>query len=482
MPARVDRLERVGGQERDLQQVVPAERVVGVLDVVLAERDRDPHRGELADRQVQRPGVRVADEAEPGPARQPGEPLQRRAGVEPDGAGVVGDTARRPGRARASPRRASRWCAGARRRRRRPASPPGGRAAAASAHIRRTCSRASASVCSIHGIPPTTSAPRSTASRTSSSAPGSRSSPSCGNATTCRSTTPRNSSRSASSGITPSSRALVSTSAKASTWRTPYRTASSTARRAFGSIQLPVVAVLDRRGQLDRVQRRAHLAGGVRRQRGVADPVQRVDLVEVHVPVDEALGHQRARRRRSPRGRSAASRPTAAIRPSSMPICQRPSRPRSVASATTSSWVGTLSIQARAARPGHGTICRRAPIRRQSLPGASSAPTSPEAGTDAAGAGLRVRVARRCQSALVTSPDPAPLMDTDQVVGDDHQDRAQRDAAEHEVVGDLQRDVRRCRRSGRRPGRPGCAAHRSRRRSPPRSWRRSGRSCRRARA
>jgi hypothetical protein len=30
------------------------------------------------------------------------------------------------------------------------------------------------------------------------------------------------------------------------------------------------------------------------------------------------------------------SRSTAVIRPSSMPICQRPSRPRSVASATTS--------------------------------------------------------------------------------------------------------------------------------------------------
>ena len=56
----------------------------------------------------------------------------------------------------------------------------------------------------------------------------------------------------------------------------------------------PVVAVLHRRGELDGVQRGAHVAGGVRREGGVADPVQRVDLVEVHVAVDEALGDQGA--------------------------------------------------------------------------------------------------------------------------------------------------------------------------------------------
>ena len=57
----------------------------------------------------------------------------------------------------------------------------------------------------------------------------------------------------------------------------------------------PVVAVLHRGGELDRVERRAHVTRGVRREGGVADPVQRVDLVEVHVPVDEALGDQGAR-------------------------------------------------------------------------------------------------------------------------------------------------------------------------------------------
>ena len=165
---------------------------------------------------------------------------------------------------------------------------------AASAHIRRTCSWASASVCSIHGMPPTTSAPRSTASRTSSSAPGSRSSPSCGNATTWRSTTPRNSSRSASSGITPSSRAggVDVGEREHVAYAVPHRLEQRAA--GVGLDPAPVVVGLDRRGQLDGVQRGAHLPRGVRRQRGVADPVQRVDLVEVHVPVDEALGDQRA--------------------------------------------------------------------------------------------------------------------------------------------------------------------------------------------
>ena len=64
-----------------------------------------------------------------------------------------------------------------------------------------TCSRASASVCSIHGMPPTTSAPSRIASSHSSAAPGSRSRPSWGNATTWRSTTPRNSSRSVEHGV-----------------------------------------------------------------------------------------------------------------------------------------------------------------------------------------------------------------------------------------------------------------------------------------
>ena len=89
----VEGAERVRGEERDLDHVVPAERVVGVLDVVLAERDREPHRGQLADRQVQRAGVRVGDEAEPGAAGQAGQPFQGRPGVETERAGVVGDAA-----------------------------------------------------------------------------------------------------------------------------------------------------------------------------------------------------------------------------------------------------------------------------------------------------------------------------------------------------------------------------------------------------
>ncbi len=52
------------------------------------------------------------------------------------------------------------------------------------------------SVNSIHGMPPTTSAPSAIACSINSSAPGSRTMPSWANATICRSTMPRNSSRS----------------------------------------------------------------------------------------------------------------------------------------------------------------------------------------------------------------------------------------------------------------------------------------------
>ena len=61
-----------------------------------------------------------------------------------------------------------------------------------------------------------------------------------------------------------------------------------------------VVVRLHRRGQLDRGERGGHVAGGVRRQSGVADllddTVEGVHLVEVQVAVDEALGDQSAGR------------------------------------------------------------------------------------------------------------------------------------------------------------------------------------------
>ena len=53
-----------------------------------------------------------------------------------------------------------------------------------------------------------------------------------------------------------------------------------------------VVVGLHRGRQLDRRERGGHVAGGVRRQRGVTDPIEGVHLVEVQVAVDEALGHQ----------------------------------------------------------------------------------------------------------------------------------------------------------------------------------------------
>ncbi len=208
--------------------------------------------------------------------------------------------------------------------------------AAASVHIRRTCSRASASVSSTHGIPPTTSAPRSTASRTRSSAPGSRSRPSWGKATTWRSTMPRNSSRRASSGITPSSRAEVSTSANASTCRTPNPTAASTARRAFGSIH--------DRSYSDFTAEASSIAVS-------ADPIRfPVYAVSAASPIRSSVCTLSRWRCPStklsvtrPPPASISSRPartssvTATMFPPSTPICQRPARPRSVASATTRS-------------------------------------------------------------------------------------------------------------------------------------------------
>ena len=289
---RCRRPERMGGEEGDLDHVVPAEGVVGVLDVVLSERDGYPIA--VSSRTGRCSGPVCGSLTKPRPARlaRPARRSSEGRGVQPDGAGVVGDTAadqsvlehrvasisvvRRPGSPVSSTSIATR-------------RPCGG----GSAHIRWTCSRASASVCSIHGMPPTTSAPSSIASRTRVSAPGSRSRPSCGNATTCRSTTPRNSSRSASSGMTPSSCAEVSTSANASTCRTPYRTASSTAHRALGSIQERSYSALTAEASSIACIAEA-MAPGVRRERGVAGPVERVHLVQVQVTVHVALGDQPA--------------------------------------------------------------------------------------------------------------------------------------------------------------------------------------------
>ena len=53
-----------------------------------------------------------------------------------------------------------------------------------------------------------------------------------------------------------------------------------------------VVLPLHRRRELDRAQGGAQVTGGVRRQRRVAGPVQRVHLVQVQMGVHEALGDQ----------------------------------------------------------------------------------------------------------------------------------------------------------------------------------------------
>ena len=78
------------GEEGDLEQVVPAERVVRVLDVVLAERHGHAPRQRPFHRQRHRAGVRIADEAQP---HLPGQVEQRVLAVGvvvPDGPRVAG--------------------------------------------------------------------------------------------------------------------------------------------------------------------------------------------------------------------------------------------------------------------------------------------------------------------------------------------------------------------------------------------------------
>ena len=231
---RGDEAEEVGGEEGDLEHVVAAEGVVGVLDVVLAERHRDPEPQELPHGQVQRPGVRVGDEPETGPLARPASrsmdgsaywptarawqatPLPTRSWRSIASASIA--VVRSDGSPASSTSMATR----------RPV-----RAASAQAHS--TWASASASVCSIHGMPPTTSAPISSASSHSCAVPGSRSSPSCGKATTWRSRRPRYSSRTARTAAIPSSPPVVSTSTKAWMCSTPWVSARSSARRMLGS-------------------------------------------------------------------------------------------------------------------------------------------------------------------------------------------------------------------------------------------------------
>ena len=70
--------EQVCCEEHDFQHVLSPERIVGVLAVVLAERDEKALGQKVEHGQVQRAGVRVADEAEPSLAGQAGEAQQGR--------------------------------------------------------------------------------------------------------------------------------------------------------------------------------------------------------------------------------------------------------------------------------------------------------------------------------------------------------------------------------------------------------------------
>ncbi len=94
----------------------------------------------------------------------------------------------------------------------------------------------------------------------------------------------------------------------------------------------PVVVLLDRRRVAhDRAHRLAHLAGRVRRQRAVARHRERVDLVEVQVPVHEGRRHQPALgvdHLQAHRGRPRSPRRTARQRSRD----SRPDRPASARS------------------------------------------------------------------------------------------------------------------------------------------------------
>ena len=297
----------------------------------------------------------------PSPARfaSPARRSSDGRGVEADRAGVVGDAAADQAVLEHRGREHLGGAQATRRPRRRRASPPGARgrprARTSGARARgppRRCARSTG--CRRRrrrrGPPPR---------GRSCSAPGSRSRPSCGNATTWRSTTPRNSSRSASSGITPSSRAVGVDVGEGEhvAYAVPHRLEHRL--RAFALDPGAVVVGLDRRGELDGVQRRAHVAGGVRRQRGVADPVERVDLVEVHVAVGEALRRPARRPRRSPSRPLSVSRSTALIRP-----VVDADLPAAVAARAASrrrrpghGWARVDSIGP--GRRDHGTVCRR---------------------------------------------------------------------------------------------------------------------------
>ena len=86
-------VEQMGGQEGDLEHVVPAVGVVGVLDVVLPERDGYPGPVELPHRKGERAGMGIGDEPQTGPFGQPHEPQQCRLWIEARRPGMAGDAA-----------------------------------------------------------------------------------------------------------------------------------------------------------------------------------------------------------------------------------------------------------------------------------------------------------------------------------------------------------------------------------------------------
>jgi hypothetical protein len=228
----------------------------------------------------------------PSPARFASPPAAAATGVPRSPPPARGRRPRgRRDRGRASPARASRWCEAPGHRRRPRASRPAAAAGGEPAGPVDVPLGVAVAVLD-PGIPPTTSAPSRIASSTSSAAPGSRTPRPAG--------TPRSGRRArpealagrehavqalqAAGGVDVDERLHVQGSVPDRLDQRPRRRSrrSRTGRSRLDLARASSIAVIAE--PID--------PAGVGRQRVVADPRQRVHLVEVQVAVDEALGDQ----------------------------------------------------------------------------------------------------------------------------------------------------------------------------------------------
>lgn len=266
------------GDEGDLEKVVPPERVVGVLDVVLAERDRHTRgrRRSVTHQVTAGPVCGSVTEPRPGRPGQPGQPADRRLGVGRHRSRVLVT--------RVAPSRAEQGAATPLVVRR-----LGSPASSTSMATRRlvrcarptiasTCALASASVCSIHGMPPTTSAPRRVASMTQAlRCAGALSSPSWGRRRPGLVDPPRNLARPEQPLDTGQARDRVDIGEGLDD-PDPRCSRGQQSLPGAGVHVVSGLAALDRRGALDGGEGAAHGARGVLGQGVVAGRVEGVDL------------------------------------------------------------------------------------------------------------------------------------------------------------------------------------------------------------